>query len=95
MKRVGYMTVCFKDDMEVTYSFNEKDRDETPEIMYETAIKTGFKTMVTDISGNVIRNQGYAPDEVTFNINFTKLNKEQILSEIREGWFNEPDAKAV
>jgi hypothetical protein len=85
MKRIGYMTVCFKDDMEVTYSFDEKNHDSKPEIMFETAIDSGFKTMVADINGNVITNKGYTQSEVTFNSNFTRLNREQILSEIREG----------
>jgi hypothetical protein len=95
MKRVGYMTLCFKNDMEVTYTFDRKNPNFKTEVMFETATSSGFKTMVTDLNGNVLDNKGYSSDEVTFNINFTKLNKEQILSEIKEGWFNEPNAEAV
>jgi hypothetical protein len=67
--------------MEVTYTSDVKN----PEITFETAVKSGFKTMVTDLNGNVIQNIGYAPNEVIFNRNFARQNREQILSEIREG----------
>jgi hypothetical protein len=77
--------------MEVTYTYGVPN----PEVMYETAVKHGFKTMTTDINGNVLSNKGYSPSEVTFNMNFTKQNRDQILSEIREGWFDEPHAQAI
>ena len=68
--RMHYMTICFMNDTEVTHI----RRNGRLEITFEQACDTGFKTLICDESGSIIRNVGFNSDEIAFFLDFLSRN---------------------
>ena len=71
------MTLCFRENTEVTHIVNNGKIDVT----YEQAVDGGFHTLVIDIDGNVISNDGFNDSEVDFFRRFTIQNAPAIIME--------------
>lgn len=71
------MTICFRENTEVTHIVNNGKI----EVAYEQAIGGGFHTLVIDIDGNVISNDGFNDSEVDFFRRFTIQNAPAIIME--------------
>lgn len=78
-ERKHYMTLCFRDNTEVTHI----ERNGKIEVTFEQAIKGGFKTLVMDVDANVISNDGFNAADVAFFQDFTLRNKPGIVAESR------------
>ena len=77
--RKHYMTLCFRDNTEVTHI----ERNGTIEVTFEQACKGGFKTLVMDVDANIISNAGFTDADVAFFRDFTLRNKPGIVAESR------------
>ena len=77
--RKHYMTLCFRNNTEVTHIV----KNGNIEVTFEEAVNGGFKTLVTDINGNVKSNKGFNPSEIDFFLRFLKSNKTGIIEESR------------
>lgn len=77
--RKHYMTLCFRGNTEVTHIVH----DGRIEVTYEQAVNGGFHTLVVDINGNVISNDGFNDSEVDFFRRFTVQNAPAIIMESR------------
>ena len=71
------MTLCFRENTEVTHIVNNGKI----EVTYEQAVDGGFHTLVIDIDGNVISNDGFNDSEVDFFRRFTIQNAPAIIME--------------
>lgn len=71
------MTLCFRENTEVTHIVNNGKI----EVTYEQAVDGGFHTLVVDIDGNVISNDGFNESEVDFFRRFTIQNAPAIIME--------------
>lgn len=71
------MTLCFRENTEVTHIVNNGKI----EVTYEQAVDGGFHTLVIDIDGNVISNDGFNDSEVEFFRRFTIQNAPAIIME--------------
>lgn len=71
------MTLCFRENTEVTHIVNNGKIEAT----YEQAVDGGFHTLVVDIDGNVISNDGFNDSEVDFFRRFTIQNAPAIIME--------------
>lgn len=71
------MTLCFRENTEVTHIVNNGKI----EVTYEQAVDGGFHTLVVDIDGNVISNDGFNDSEVDFFRRFTIQNAPAIIME--------------
>ena len=71
------MTLCFRGNTEVTHIVNNGKI----EVTYEQAVDGGFHTLVVDIEGNVISNDGFKDSEVDFFRRFTIQNAPAIIME--------------
>lgn len=71
------MTLCFRENTEVTHIVNNGKI----EVTYEQAVDGGFHTLVVDIEGNVISNDGFNDSEVDFFRRFTIQNAPAIIME--------------
>lgn len=71
------MTLCFRENTEVTHIVNNGKI----EVTYEQAVDGGFHTLVVDIDGNVVSNDGFNDSEVDFFRRFTIQNAPAIIME--------------
>lgn len=71
------MTLCFRENTEVTHIVNNGKI----EVTYEQAVDEGFHTLVVDIEGNVLSNDGFNDSEVDFFRRFTIQNAPAIIME--------------
>lgn len=71
------MTLCFRENTEVTHIVNNGKI----EVTYEQAVDGGFHTLVVDIDGNVISNDGFNDSEVDFFRRFTIQSAPAIIME--------------
>ena len=71
------MTLCFRENTEVTHIVNNGKI----EVTYEQAVDGGFHTLVVDIEGNVVSNDGFNDSEVDFFRKFTIQNAPAIIME--------------
>lgn len=71
------MTLCFRENTEVTHIVNNGKI----EVTYEQAVDGGFHTLVVDIDGNVVSNNGFNDSEVDFFRRFTIQNAPAIIME--------------
>ena len=71
------MRLCFRENTEVTHIVNNGKI----EVTYEQAVDGGFHTLVIDIDGNVISNDGFNDSEVDFFRRFTIQNAPAIIME--------------
>lgn len=71
------MTLCFRENTEVTHIVNNGKI----EVTYEQAVDGGFHTLVVDIDGNVVNNDGFNDSEVDFFRRFTIQNAPAIIME--------------
>lgn len=71
------MTICFRENTEVTHIVNNGKI----EVTYEQAVDGGFHTLVVDIEGNVLSNDGFNDSEVDFFRRFTIQNAPAIIME--------------
>ena len=71
------MTLCFRENTEVTHIVN----NDKIEVTYEQAVDGGFHTLVVDIEGNVLSNDGFNDSEVDFFRRFTIQNAPAIIME--------------
>lgn len=71
------MTLCFRENTEVTHIVNNGKI----EVTYEQAVDGGFHTLVVDIDGNVLSNDGFNDSEVDFFRRFTIQNAPAIIME--------------
>ena len=74
------MTLCFRENTEVTHIVNNGKI----EVTYEQAVDGGFHTLVVDIEGNVLSNDGFNDSEVDFFRRFTIQNAPAIIMESNE-----------
>lgn len=74
------MTLCFRENTEVTHIVNNGKI----EVTYEQAVDGGFHTLVVDIDGNVLSNDGFNDSEVDFFRRFTIQNAPAIIMESNE-----------
>lgn len=79
-KRQFYMRLCQKNNTDVTYIL----RDGKIEVTFESAIYKGFKTLVTDIMGNILFCDGYNSAEIAFFRRFLENNRKNIELESKE-----------
>lgn len=77
--RKHYMTLCIRDNTEITHI----ERNGIIEVTFEQAINGGFKTLVMDVDANVISNDGYNDAEIAYFREFTLRNKPGIVAESR------------
>lgn len=75
--RKHYMTLCIYNNTEVTY----RNIDKNIEITFEQAYNKGFKELVVDIKGKILKNNGFNDAEVECFLNFLKINKKLIKEE--------------
>lgn len=75
--RKHYMTLCIYNNTEVTY----RNNNDKIEITFEQACSKGFKELVTDINGKILRNDGFNDAEISVLLNFLKINKKLIKEE--------------
>ena len=61
--RHHYMTLCYRNNIEVTHKINPQGR---LEITFEEAVKGGFKTLVFLDNGNIVENDGFNSAEVGY-----------------------------
>lgn len=71
------MTLCFRGNTEVTHIV----KNGKIEVTYEQAVDGGFHTLVVDIDGNVVSNDGFNDSEVDFFRRFTIQNAPAIIME--------------
>ena len=81
-ERQFYVRLYQRENTDVTYIV----RNGRIEVTFETAVYRGFKTLVTDIMGNILFCDGYNPSEISFFQKFLKNNR----SLIESGLFNRP-----
>ena len=74
------MTLCFRENTEVTHIVNNGKI----EVTYEQAVDGGFHTLVVGIDGNVVSNDGFNDSEVDFFRRFTIQNAPAIIMESNE-----------
>ena len=74
------MTLCFRGNTEVTHIV----KNGKIEVTYEQAVDGGFHTLVVDIEGNVLSNDGFNDSEVDFFRRFTIQNAPAIIMESNE-----------
>lgn len=77
--RKHYMTLCIRDNTEVTHI----ERNGVIEVTFEQAYTGGFKTLVMDVDANIIKNDGFNDAEVAYFKDFTLRNKPGIIAESR------------
>lgn len=77
--RKSYMTLCFRDNVEVTHIV----RNGVIEVTYEKAVPNGFHTLVMDINGNILSNDGFNDSDIDFYQRFTLINQSGIIAESR------------
>ena len=77
--RKHYMTLCFRGNTEVTHTTHNG----AIEVTYEQAVNGGFHTLVVDINGNVLSNDGFNDADVDFYKRFTIQNSPAIIMESR------------
>lgn len=77
--RKHYMTICFKNNTEVTHI----ETDGKIIVTFEQACTGGFKTLVMDVDANVISNDGFNTSEVEYFRDFALRNKSGIIAESR------------
>ena len=69
--RKHYVTICFRDNTEVTYVLKPNGK---VEVEFETAVGKGFHSLTMSESCEVIRCYGYSPSDVDFFKRFLKDN---------------------
>ena len=77
--RGHYMTLCFRDNTEVTYTLCNN----VLEVTFEQAVKGGFKTLVLNSDGNVISNDGFNDSDIDFFKRFLENNVSVIYADAR------------
>ena len=77
--RHHFITLCTRNNTEVTHIV----KNGKIEVTYEEAVNGGFKTLVTDIQGNVLSNDGFNSSEVAYFSNFTRQCARGIEQESR------------
>lgn len=66
-----YVTICYRDNMKVEYLLNEQGIIES---RFQTSITKGFKRLVLDEHGKVIKIKRFNPSEVDFCQRFLATN---------------------
>lgn len=77
--RKHYMTLSFRDNVEVTHI----QKNSTIEVTFEKSIKGGFATALYDIQGNLISSSGFSESDLDFFKRFVIQNAEVIIMESR------------
>lgn len=78
-ERMSYMTLCFRGNTEVTHI----NKNGVIEVTFEQAVHGGFNTLVMDLQGRVISNDGFNNSEVEWMRDFTIRNAPIIKAESR------------
>lgn len=69
--RKHYITICLRGNTVITY----RVINDNIEITFEQAKNGGFNTMVTDINGKIISNDGFNGSDVGYLLSFLEQNK--------------------
>jgi hypothetical protein len=78
--RHHYITLCARGNIVVTYRMiNDKT-----EVTFEQAKYKGFNTLVSDIYGNIISNDGYNDSDIEFLLSFLEQNKNCIMELMKQ-----------
>ncbi|MBQ9522077.1 MAG: hypothetical protein IJR72_05850 [Oscillospiraceae bacterium] len=72
--RRHYVTLCVHGNTVVTYTRTESG----VEVTFEQAKHKGFNTVVMDLDGGIIRNDGFPPAEVDYFQRFLRRNRDAI-----------------
>ena len=64
--RKHYMTLCIRDSIVITY----RVIDSIVQVTFEQAKSGRFNTLVTDVNGTIISNDGYNSTDVEFLLSF-------------------------
>lgn len=77
--RKHYMTLCVRDNTEVTYV----QKATGLEVTFEQSCNGGFKTLIFDEQFRVISNSGFNSSELNYFLEFLKNNISTIKAESR------------
>lgn len=77
--REHYMTMCFRENTEVTYIV----KDNEIIVTYEKAVRNGFHRADIKLDGTVILQEGFSPSDIDYFIRFTIQNAPVLESVVR------------
>lgn len=80
--RISYITLCYRENTEVTYMLNKQGRIE---VTFEKAVTDGFNTAVFNDRGELLSNEGFNPSDIDYFSRFTKQCIQEMYDEIQEG----------
>lgn len=80
--KISYMTLCYRENTEVTYMLNKQWRIE---VTFEKAVTGGFNTAVFNDRGELLSNEGFNPSDIDYFSRFTKQCIQEMYDEIQEG----------
>ena len=80
--RVSYMTLCYRENTEVTYMLNKQGRIE---VTFEKEVTGGFNTAVFNDRGQLISNEGFNSSDIDYFSRFALKCINTMYKEIQEG----------
>lgn len=73
------MTMCFRENTEVTYVV----KDNEIIVTYEKAVNNGFNRADIKLDGTVVLQEGFKPSDIDYFIRFTLQNASVLESVVR------------